>query len=95
MRSIYNDAQANGEEVLPIIESDHLKKSMNDAVEAEREAGRAWVDIKNTLLVIDGEDKPYPNPYEWRGWFSRGDSKEWVEPFRRQGSFLSHLLATS
>lgn len=74
---------AVSEEILPVVENDYHRKVMMEAVEAERNAGISWDVIKGTQLVIDSEETTYPNPYDWRGWFTRGDMKDWVEPLRR------------
>lgn len=70
----------------PNIRHEGHRKAMLQAIESEVEAGMEWGNIKGTSLVIDGDPKVYRNPYEWRGWFTQGDSQEWVEPFRKSGA---------
>jgi hypothetical protein len=70
-------------EEYPAIEYDRTRKSMDAAISAEVEAGADWAHLKSIELVIPGEEGTFSNPYEWRGFYTRGDHKEWVEPFRK------------
>ena len=93
MKGQLAEKQSKIREERPIVEGEKMKETMNNAVDAEIKAGVDWAKLKSTELVLEEHEDAFPNPYEWRGWHTKGDHKEWVEPLRRKGTMSQSAIA--